>query len=50
MAACGINANIGVQGRSAHVYAGLTGLFCFLQQLAQCGDEVAFGESGRGLV
>lgn len=49
MAARGINANVGVQVRSADVHAGLAGLSCFLQQLAQCGDEVPFAEPGRCL-
>ena len=49
MAARGINANVGMQGCSAHVHAGLAGLFFFLQQLAQCGDEIPFAEPGRCL-
>ena len=49
MAARRINTNVGVQGRSAHVHAGLAGFSRFLQQFAQRGDEVPFAEPGRRL-
>jgi hypothetical protein len=49
VAARRINANLGVQIRTAYVHAGLAGLSFFLQQLAQYGDEVTFTEPGRCL-
>ena len=45
MAARRINADVRVQVRSAYVDAGLAGFCFFLQQFAQCGDEVPFAES-----